>query len=287
MKKFFSPRAALLTLAAASLVTVASAWQTRPRSSQRQTFTDTVPNRNKEIKDIDQALSELDRATEKLDIEIKEIDLQKIKVQIDAAMKQIDVAKIQAEALNAIKDIDASKIQLEVEKAMRSLEKIDIKASVEEALSKIDAEKMQADISKAVKSIDAEKIKAATDAAVAKIDMQKMQQELNEIREIEMPRIEETLKDLKPQIDLSLKEAKEGVAKAKAELLAYKKFLTTLESNGLIDQKSNYEIRYNNGELFINGKKQPAETTNKYENFLKSHKEFTLKKNADGFNLND
>ena len=51
--------------------------------------------------------------------------------------------------------------------------------------------------------------------------------------------------------------------------------------------KENYIIEYKKGELFINGKKQPDSVRKKYNDFLKDRKDFTIKKDADDFNIDN
>ena len=75
------------------------------------------------------------------------------------------------------------------------------------------------------------------------------------------------------------------IEKAKAEMKEYKGFVDGLEKDGLINKKEGYTIQHRNGELIINGKKQPADVYNKYRTFLKKHEKFTIKKSDDDFNI--
>jgi hypothetical protein len=80
-------------------------------------------------------------------------------------------------------------------------------------------------------------------------------------------------------------EAKQSMEKAKTELTGYKSFIDGLEKDGLINKKDSYTIEYKNGELTVNGKKQPAELVRKYNDFLKDRKDFTIKKDNSNFNI--
>ena len=82
-----------------------------------------------------------------------------------------------------------------------------------------------------------------------------------------------------------MKDARESIEKAKVEVKAYKDFIEELDKDGLINKKETYKIEYRKGELIVNGKKQPAEVANKYNDFLNGRKDFTIKKEDDGFTI--
>jgi hypothetical protein len=92
---------------------------------------------------------------------------------------------------------------------------------------------------------------------------------------------------MKPEIEKSMQTAKESIEKAKQEMLRYKNFIDGLDQDGLIDKKGNYTIEYKKGELTINGKKQPAEVVKKYNSFLQGKKDFTIKKDDKGFDIDN
>jgi len=104
---------------------------------------------------------------------------------------------------------------------------------------------------------------------------------------VDFKKIEEDLKKIKPEIERSMADARESIEKAKKELLEYKAFIDGLDKDGLIDKDKNYTIGYKNGELTINGKKQPAEVVKKYNSYLKGKKDFTIKKDEDHFNIDN
>ena len=101
---------------------------------------------------------------------------------------------------------------------------------------------------------------------------------------VDMKKIEEQLKTIQPQIEKSMAAARESLEEAKKELTAYKGFINDLEKDGLV-KKDNYTIEYKKGDLIIDGKKQPDSVKNKYSNFLKDRKDFTIRKNAEDFNI--
>jgi hypothetical protein len=150
----------------------------------------------------------------------------------------------------------------------------------------IDAAKIKAEVEQAMKSIDAAQLKAEIEASVAKIDMTKIKADLEKLKDIQLPNLEAELKNLKPQIEESMKGARESIEKAKVEISEYKAFEESLQKDGLID-KEKYLIEHKDGELKINGKVQPAAIYQKHQAFLQKHKRFTLRKTEDDFDINN
>jgi hypothetical protein len=175
---------------------------------------------------------------------------------------------------DAMEDLDRSSVELE--KNLRSLPEI----------KTIDAEKMRADIERSFKELDAVKLQQEIKASVSKIDFEKMKADLARLKEIELPKIEAQMKDLKPRIEASMEEAKKSIEKAKAEIREYKAFEEGLQKDGLID-KENYIIEHHKGVLKINGKVQSQEVYDKYRSFLEKHKDLEIKKNKDEFNIHN
>jgi len=236
------------------------AWAGQKQTHQpnvKQTYTDTTPKKNadKKIRDLDEAIDELNK------VDLK-VDLEKAKSEIAEAMKNIDMAKVQMEVDKAMKEVDMEKIKSEIEKATQSIDAAKINEDIKESLGKIDWDKMKKDLDE-VKKIDMTKLNA---------DMKKL--------EIEM-------QELGPKIQKDMEKAKVDIEKAKVEMKEYKGFVDGLEKDGLINKKEGYSIEHKNGELTINGKKQPAEVYNKYRSFLEKHKKFNIKKTDDNFNINN
>jgi len=226
-----------------------------PQQKSGQNITDTVPKNkaDKKIRDLDDVLDELDR------VELK-VDMEKVNAQLNEAMKQMDRAKIQMDVDKAMKEVDMEKIRAEVERVTHDIDAAKIEKELRESLASVDWENMNKQMEE-VKKIDMGKLDA---------DMKKM--------EIEM-------KGLGPKIEKEMENAKVNIEKAKAEMKEYKSFVDGLEKDGLINKKEGYSIQHKNGELIINGKKQPADVYNKYRTFLQKHEKFTIKKSDDDFNI--
>jgi len=229
--------------------------QQRPK----QSFNDTVPKNkaDKKVRDLDDVLDELDRAEFK-------VDMEKVNEQLKEAMKQIDKAKIQMEVDKAMKEVDMEKMKAQMDKLTNEIDVAKIQKELKESLASVDWEKMN------------NQIKEQMDE-VKKIDMSKL--------DADMKKLEIEMKGLGPKIEKEMRDAKVSIEKAKAEMKEYKGFVDGLDKDGLINKKEGYTIQHKNGELTINGKKQPADVYNKYGSFLKKHEKFTIKKSDDDFNI--
>ena len=279
MKRNFWLRQLPLALGVCALVITAAAWQGSPGNT-KQTFTDTTPQRK--IKDIDDALAELERARAELETTLSEKAWEK---EMKESLKDFDAGKIRAEIENAMKEMDAAKIQAEIKRSMSQVDFEKMKKEMQESMKDFDSEKIKEEISKAMEQVNAEKIQAQIDASLANVDFEKIKAEMERVKEVDLKKIEEELKTIGPKIEQSMQGARESMEKAKKDLLEYKAFLGSLEKNGLINKNDTYIIEYKNGELTINGKKQPAEVLNRYKEFLKDRREFTIKKDKDDFNI--
>ena len=230
---------------------------------------DTVPKKEKKIRDLDDVIDELNAVEFKMDMEkmqkelkesMKKFDAQKFQLDIENAMREVDFEKIQKEINQSIAKIDFSNIEKEMAKAMKEFDAVKLQKELNESISKIELDKMKVEFDK-VKDIDMKNLQ---------LDMEKMQAELSKIG---------------PEIEKSIGKAKIEIDKAKVEMKEYKEFVDGLEKDGLINKKEEYTIKHDNGELFINGKKASDATYNKYKSFLEKRKKFTIEKSDDDFNI--
>src|SRR5687767_6382090 len=90
MKRTFLKNLPLLVLVGGLALTVVTFAQTSSGSTAGSS-TDTIPKKQKQVRDLDEALAELDRGEEELSKAMKEIDGDKIEREIRAAMKNLDV----------------------------------------------------------------------------------------------------------------------------------------------------------------------------------------------------
>jgi hypothetical protein len=251
-----------------------------PQPKTKHAVTDTIPKNKveKKIRDLDDVIDEIDKAELKLNME-------KVKTQIEEAMKQIDMSKIQMEMDKAMKEIDMAKVKMDMEKAIKEVDIEKLKAEIEKATKEIDAAKIERDVKESLAKVDWEKMK---------LQMEEMKEQMAEVKKIDMSKVEEDMKkvekemkELGPKIEKEMAKAKVEIEKAKEEMKEYKSFVDGLEKDGLINKKEGYSIQHKNGELIVNGKKQPGDVYNKYRSFLEKHKKFNIKKSDDDFNIDN
>lgn len=246
------------------------AFQQHPLKT-KPAHTDTLPDRNRKVRNIDDALEELERSKAEVDRSLKDIDFNKMEKEIQEATRnlQLDTKKMQEELAQAMKEVDKAKINAEIQKSLQ-----------EENLAK-----MKANLDSNMKSVDFDKLKAEIENSVAKVDWDKIHEELEKTKSVNMDSIQSNLKKIRPEIERSMKQAHESIDKARKELTGYKHFLDGLTNDGLINKTNDYTIQYKSGKLTINGTEQPASVMNKYQSFLKEKKDFTIEKSKDDFNI--
>lgn len=251
----------LLVLATGLVVTLVTSAQNS--SGSKTSASDTIPTKKqKQVRDLDEALLELDKGEIELSKALREIDGEKIEREIREAMKNMDVdmAKMKEDIAKAMKEIDMQKINADVQKAL-------------------------AQAQKELKEIDLDKIQKEVQASLSKVDMEKIKAELEEVKKIDMEQMKKELAEIRPEIEKSLATAKKDIEKARKEITAYKNLVDALEKDGHLKKGGNYKIEYRNNELTVNGKKLSVEETKKYSEYLSGKENFTLQKDEDNLNI--
>lgn len=158
----------------AMLTLVAWGQQQIPGKTPQQTLNDTTKKKNKQkqVRDLDEAIDELDH-----------INLDE---HMEKAMKEVN---------EAMKQIDGAKLQLEIDKAMKEVDFEKIKKEIEESMAKVDWDKMKLELDKA-KQIDFTQIEK---------EMAKAREEIKNIQ----PQIERELKEAQKEIEKAKIELKE------------------------------------------------------------------------------
>jgi hypothetical protein len=238
-----------------------------------QAIKDTVPekkkDREKRIRDLDEALEELKNADLKIDME-----------------------KLKNELTDALKNINVEKIRLEVEKALKDVDFDKIKKEIESSLNKVDFEKIKKEFSMSMKDVDTHKILKEINESLAGINWDNIKADMEKVKDFDMKKLEEDMlklkeemKDLGPKLEKELAEAKKSMDKTRSEIRELKSLIDGLENDGLINKKDGYSLKHKNGELFINGKKATEKIYNKYRSFLDKNRQFNIKKDTKDFNI--
>ncbi len=244
MKNAFKTRKPFLVAGLFMLVTLASAWQFKDKKQDStanhnnyRSGDTTNPKQPSADKD-EFRINGLDEGLKDLDIQMKDLDVQ---------LKDLDI-NIEKQVYDAVANIDFDKISKEVE----------------ENLQKIDWDKIQADVDKSIKDAQVQ---------LKNIDMKKITDEVKEMQEkFNSKEFQDQFNSEKinQQINNAMKQAREGIDKAKQQVQQLKDFTEALQKDGLIDKSKGYTIEWkDNGDLYINGEKQSKQVSDKYSPYYK------------------
>ena len=292
---------------AVTLLIFLVAWAGNPQSPQGNTSTqqDTIPTKkrikssreagerdlDKELRQLDNAKEELETLSEKdwdkvrreIEESIKKIDTDKIKEEVEKSLKQVDLDKIQREIETSLNKVDFKQIERDIEKAMKEVEitinETDIKKELYKARKEIGKAKLE--IEEQLKNKEWQK---EVQDELQKVNSKEIEKAMENAR-IEMERVKDDLNLEKLDMSKELDKARIEIDKAKIELKGYQEMIYTMEKQGLLNTKEDYEIEYSNGELRINGKKQTEAVASKYRKYFKSNKDKTTITKEDG-NIN-
>lgn len=167
------------------------------------------------------------------------------------------------------------------------LHAIDYQKIVSDALSRVDFQKIGKEVSDALKNVDWSKIQATVD--------QSLREAQKQVANINMDQLNEQMKNLQvklnsrefrsnfdsahlqEQIQLAMQSAKDAIAKARMEMQEPVSLPGALAKDGLLDLSKSYVIKLKNGILYINGKAQSPEISEKYQPFYQGSQYFILK----------
>jgi hypothetical protein len=259
MKKLQSKRNILFGISFCIILAItAMAFQdsTIINNRHKQSLQDTIPQIHNNDIDIELNLTDLDKtikqSLEMAEKSMKEIDWNKISKQVEQSIKQIDITKLQMEINNSMKAID-------LKKSLRQAQ-IEINRSMKE----IDMSKMKLEIEKELKNVR------------KNINSEEMKKSMEEIKKINFDELKKEMENLKKEMELNkdhfkleMDKAKLEMLKAKTELGEIKEMTNEMEKDGLINKKESNTIEFKNKELFINGKKQSQQITEKYLKYFK------------------
>lgn len=224
--------------------------------------TDTVPDRRHDghmtMKEFDKMQENLDNVLLKAGQELKKINFDDIEKTIESSLKAVDIDNLMATVEKSLKDIDVEKIVADATASLKNIDWDEHSAEIKKALSeaKIEMDKARDEI----KKIDKDEIKKELEQAKKEMEKSKI-----EFRNVDMDKI--------------MKEAQEGIDKAKIELKQIKTMFNEMEKDGLVNAKDGFTIEYKDKSLYINGKQQSDQVTNKYKQYISDdHFKITIDK---------
>jgi hypothetical protein len=185
---------------------------------------------------------------------VSEVDQQSI----DKAMQEVQ------KAMEKIQKEDWPKVQAEISRAMKEIDAEKISREVQLALKEVDMEKINLEVQKAMKEIDMAKISQEVKLAMKEIDFAGLQKELA----VEMKKLHEELKDVHINVEKEMQKAKVELKKAHAQLELMREGMQMLEADGLIKKGEKVDIEYKDNILYLNGKPQSKEVSEKYKKYF-------------------
>jgi hypothetical protein len=218
----------------------------------QQSYDDTVPEKNwdrsMKMKEFDNIIKDLDKSMLEVNTELKKIDLSTISREVENALKEVDMQKITKDAELALQSVDLEKIMSDVRSSLKDIAWNDKNEEMEKAMQ--EAKQEIAAATKDLKGLDKDIIQKTL--AETKKELAKARFEIGKI-----------------DMDKIMKEAKEGIDKAKEELAGIREMMNEMEKDGLIEKKAGFSIEYKDKDLYINGRKQPSNVTDKYRKYFK------------------
>ncbi len=257
------------------------AWTGRPVLQANGNHSDTIPSkknktlRDPNAKDLDYELRKLDEAQERLE-NLQGKDWGQIQSKIEEAMQKVNTDKFRLQKEEALRQVDIEKIQRAVKEAM---EKVDFKKVLKDAekamehASRDDREKIAEELQRARKQMQEDLNKA---------NFEKLQQELEQTKKLRNEEVEEAMKRTEKELSKlkdelatnklnlgeTMQKARTGIDKAREALKGYQDMIYEMESAGLLSTKNDYTIEWKDGDLFIDNKKQTAETAARYGKYF-------------------
>jgi hypothetical protein len=110
---------------------------------------------------------------------------------------------------------------------------------------------------------------------------------MEEFKKINLDDIKKDMEKVKIEMDLNkdhlkidMEKLKTDMSKLKTELAGIKEMTNEMEKDGLINKGEPINLEFKNKELYINGKKQSPEVSEKYSKYFKGdHYKFNFKGN--------
>jgi hypothetical protein len=161
-------------------------------------------------------------------------------------------------------NIQMKNMNIDFNKQLESLSKVNfdqLAKQTEASLKAVDWNKMQVDINNSLQTAQ---------TAMAKIDFTKLQDQIKTMQEkfqTEEFKSQFNNEKIQKEIADAMSKAKVSIEKAKQKMQRMKDFTDALAADGLIDKKKGYTIKWENGNLFINGKEQAKSVSDRYRKY--------------------
>ncbi|MDB5248005.1 MAG: hypothetical protein JWQ40_2399 [Segetibacter sp.] len=188
-------------------------------------------------------------------------------------------------SFNRDKLSDAVKqLNVEMEKLHEEIKRIDLTINheqINQALKQVDQQKMSAQIDESLKKIDWKNLQKDMDRDMVKINKKQLIEVKNQMEKLKVD-LKKQQMDLKLDLNIgakkikeeavhSMQDAKKSILKAKEEIKDLQEFTDALQKDGLIDKSKAYKVEVKEGQLYIDGKKQSKEVSEKYRKYYRKN----------------
>lgn len=252
---------------------------------------DTVPDKGQSLNDQIQSIKEAQR---QLTQELSGKDWNAIEAQMEGSLARINEKEIDAQIQQAMQQLEKSMAEVQQAQIMRQLDVKKLQeqlATVQANLEKnLDKKEIEAQLKAAMQELK------ASAAEITKVNEAQLKEELTKMKAelaanktkmtADLAKAKAEIKASKPKIRASLEKATLDIEAARKEFEGYQSMIGQMQQEGLISDPKNYEIEWKKGELFINGKQQPADIRQRYRSFFKNDPT-RLKNVDDSFRKND
>ncbi len=234
----------------------------QPLFPQKPATNDTTPKKGKENTSREKKERERELLYER-DLDKAFEDLESALINLKLALKNRNWEKLNEDMKRGWKEYDFDRLGPEIDARM-----------------KVDWEKAERDMKKAMKEFESnmnmQELMLAKDEALRGFEMEKLHHELDRAKLNMQHDFDKMQHDFDKMGD-ELNHAQENLLHAEVEMKNLKSFIDELKKDGLIRKGQGYEVKIEDGELYIDGKKQPASVTEKYRKFFEKDNNFRIK----------
>ena len=191
-----------------------------------------------------------DRDFYKIEGQMKQLEMQMQK--LEDQMKKLDMSRYEKEMNETMKNIDLEKITEQIDKSMKD----------------VDWERISKDAAENARNM----------SKLGMEDVKKQMEQVNATLQKQKFNLQIDAGKMRANIERAMKNAHMSLESAREEIKNLKEFTDALEKDGLIDKSKAYKIEVKDAELYIDGKKQSKETSDKYKKYYRKNN-FTINMN--------
>ena len=208
-------------------------------------------------------------------VAIGDVDWDKIGKDVHVAIAGVDWDKMGNEVAVAVNGVDWNEMSKEMRKAGKELECVDwndIQVKIDKAMNDPDLKR----------KIDIELENARNAHGTARVRVIDARKEMEQAR----AEMEEARQDMERDRKKMHRNSRSKSYSYSYNSGDYDEMLDRMESDGLLDRDKSFSVKKEDGELFINGKKQSASVLEKYDQYLGDADQVNIKGSKGNLNVN-